>query len=185
MSKRDKIKPEDFAMRPWLEEFCREFLRGHADPKPKIELRVAPSDLTIRFDPGHLHQVLWNLCSNASVHGTLPEQAPRIRVVAELDTQRNRPMLDVIDFGPGIAEAEARKIFEPFFTTKPRGTGLGLYISRELCEANRAQLQYLRAPDGGSCFRITFAQAGAKQSNPANNPLSVENSVPQWTYNAH
>ncbi|HXH04584.1 MAG TPA: ATP-binding protein [Candidatus Competibacteraceae bacterium] len=173
MSKRDKLRPEDFALKPWLEHFCREFLRGHREPKPKIEIRVQPAELFIRFDPSHLHQVLWNLCQNASAHGTPPDQLPRFRLAAGLDAIRHRPYLDVIDFGPGIPETEARKIFEPFFTTKPRGTGLGLYIAREMCEANRAQLQYLRSPEGGSCFRITFAQTGRQDREP------------QWKYGTH
>jgi two-component system sensor histidine kinase PilS (NtrC family) len=64
--------------------------------------------------------------------------------------------MEVRDAGPGIPENVA-KLFEPFFTTRSKGTGLGLYLARELCEANRAQLQYLPSPEGGSCFRITFA----------------------------
>lgn len=156
MSKRDKIKPEDIELRSWLEEFCKDFLRAHSDPRPRMEIKVNPPDLTVRFDPGHLQQVLWNLCRNAVLHGTPADQLPRVR----LDEQRKRPVLDIVDFGTGIPDAEARKIFEPFFTTTPKGTGLGLFISREMCEANRGQLQYLRANDGGSCFRISFAQMG-------------------------
>jgi len=49
-----------------------------------------------------------------------------------------------------------QKLFEPFFTTDASGTGLGLYIARELCEANGAMIEYKRAIDGGACFRITF-----------------------------
>ncbi|MDQ2695893.1 MAG: ATP-binding protein [Pseudomonadota bacterium] len=162
LSRRDKAKPEDFALKPWLENFGREFLRGQGEQTPQLEIRVLPEDLTIRFDPTHFYQVLWNLCTNACQHGAYPGQTPRIRLSASLDQVRGRPVLEVVDFGPGIPEAEAKKIFEPFFTTQARGTGLGLYISREMCEANRAQLQYLRPPVGGSCFRITFAKP-AKQ----------------------
>jgi two-component system sensor histidine kinase PilS (NtrC family) len=123
----------------------------------------------VRFDPSHLHQVLWNLCSNACIHGTFAGQPPRLRVAAGLDTLFNMPYIDVHDFGQGIPESEVKKIFEPFFTTKAQGTGLGLYISREICEANGAQLQYLRPSEGGSCFRIMFAK-----------PINQEKE-PQWT----
>ncbi len=167
MSKRDKIRPEDFAFKPWLDEFCKEFLRAHGEPRPKLELKVNPSDLWVRFDPSQLHQILWNLFTNAVLHGTPSDQAPRIRVQATLDPLRQRPMLDIMDFGNGIPDAESKKIFEPFFTTKAKGTGLGLFIAREMCEANRAQLQYMRSPDGGSCFRITFAQQGRQQTKEA------------------
>ena len=165
LSRRDRTRPEDFTLQPWLEEFCREFLRAYKERTPNIAIQVQPVDLAVRFDPSHLYQILWNLCTNAYLHGALPtEQTPRIRLTAGRDKARLRPFLDVIDFGPGIPEAEAGKIFEPFFTTKPRGTGLGLYISREMCEANRAQLQYLRSPQGGSCFRITFANSSKQES---------------------
>jgi two-component system sensor histidine kinase PilS (NtrC family) len=157
LSRRDRIKPEDIDLPDWLEEFRQEFLRSRKDPLPELELQAQAPDLTIRFDVGHLHQVLWNLCANACLHGALPDEIPRIRLRAgRQDTVRAKPFLEVIDQGPGINEAEARKLFEPFFTTKAQGTGLGLYMSREICEANGAQLQYIQLPKG-SCFRITFA----------------------------
>ena len=156
LSRRDRAKPDDFELQPWLEGFCREFMRAQTELKPELEVRVEPADLSVRFDPSHLHQILWNLCNNACIHGPRPGATPRIRLVATLDRGRGRPYLDVLDFGPGISEAEGRKIFEPFFTTKTQGTGLGLYISREMCEANRSQLQYIQPTEGGCCFRITF-----------------------------
>ena len=164
LSKRDKTQPEDFILKPWLDNFSQEFLRGHSEQMPQLQLRVQPEDLAIRFATSQLQQILWNLCTNACVHGTPSGQTPKIRLVAALDPVRFRPYLDVIDFGPGIPEAEAKKIFEPFFTTKPRGTGLGLYIAREMCEANRGQLQYIRTPEGTSCFRITFANPSKQVS---------------------
>ena len=157
LSRRDRAKPENFMLKPWLEEFCREFLRGHGDNTPQLELAVQPPDLSVYFDPVHLHQVLWNLCSNACRHGTPSGQSPRLRLMAGLDTTAAKPVIAVYDFGPGIAEGDVKKIFEPFFTIKSQGTGLGLYIAREICEANSARLQYIRPPEGGSCFRITFA----------------------------
>ncbi|MCF7545768.1 ATP-binding protein, partial [Pseudomonas petrae] len=67
------------------------------------------------------------------------------------------PTLEVLDDGPGVAEEHLAKIFEPFFTTESKGTGLGLYLSRELCESNQASLNYTPREGGGSCMRITFA----------------------------
>lgn len=156
LSRRDRAKPDDFELLPWLENFSREFMRAHHEQKPEVEFQVDPATLSVRFDPSHLHQILWNLCINACLHGTRPGATPRVKISAKLDQARARPYVDVIDFGPGISEAEGRKIFEPFFTTKTQGTGLGLYISREMCEANRSQLQLLQPEEGGCCFRITF-----------------------------
>ena len=70
---------------------------------------------------------------------------------------QGRPYIDVLDCGLGVDKNTADKIFEPFFTARSGGTGLGLYISRELCELNRATLLYLDRPGGGSIFRIVFA----------------------------
>ena len=73
--------------------------------------------------------------------------------------RRTNRYLDIIDYGPGIAATEVDKLFEPFYTTSDQGTGLGLYLAREICEANGARLVYLPLPSGsGSCFRINFAR---------------------------
>ena len=169
LSRRNNAKPEDFTLKPWLNAFVQEFCRGQGSKTPQLALELQVDALQVRFDPSHLHQVLWNLCSNACIHGTFAGQPPRLRVAVGLDTLYNMPYIDVHDFGQGIPESEVKKIFEPFFTTKAQGTGLGLYISREICEANGAQLQYLRPSEGGSCFRIMFAK-----------PINQEKE-PQWT----
>jgi len=67
-----------------------------------------------------------------------------------------RPCLDVIDTGPGVAAADRDSIFEPFFTREVSGTGLGLYLARELCEVNQASLTLYDSGPEGSCFRIRF-----------------------------
>ena len=158
LSRRDKAKPEPIVIKPWLDTFCEEFLRGYGDNSPQINIDVQPNDLIVRFDSGHLRQVLWNLLTNACVHGSKAQQRPRIVLVVAINDSSNsaKPVLDVIDFGSGISELESQRIFEPFFTTKTQGIGLGLYISRDICEANRGQLQYIRTEHGGSCFRISF-----------------------------
>ncbi|WP_162235621.1 ATP-binding protein, partial [Pseudomonas tremae] len=73
------------------------------------------------------------------------------------DRQSDLPILEVQDDGPGVSEQHLAKLFEPFFTTESKGTGLGLYLSRELCESNQAHLEYVPRQGGGSCLRITFA----------------------------
>ena len=68
-----------------------------------------------------------------------------------------RPVVDVADRGPGIPEAVVAQLFRPFYTTSEHGTGLGLYIARELCRANEATLEFVPVPGGGSCFRLAMA----------------------------
>jgi two-component system sensor histidine kinase PilS (NtrC family) len=62
----------------------------------------------------------------------------------------------VLDRGPGIPEGVVAQLFRPFFTTSEHGTGLGLYIARELSRANQAQLEYVPVPGGGACFRVVM-----------------------------
>jgi len=97
--------------------------------------------------------VLVNLCQNGLRHaGTSPHLLIQCRKESS-----GAVRLDVTDNGPGIEAQTAEQMFEPFFTTATSGTGLGLYIARELCEINQARLSYLRSDSGGSCFRIHFA----------------------------
>ena len=65
-------------------------------------------------------------------------------------------IVQVKDDGAGVRPEAIPQLFEPFFTTDATGTGLGLYIARELCEANDARLEYVQVPGGGGCFRITM-----------------------------
>jgi len=74
-------------------------------------------------------------------------------------------VLEVEDDGPGVAPDALPKLFEPFYTTDSRGTGLGLYIARELCEANGARIEYRQGAGGGACFRIAFALPANEQGD--------------------
>ncbi len=159
LARRDRVKPEPVALGSWLESFIQEFTLAPDGPSPEWRANLASADLTISFDPHQLRQVLWNLSANACQHGARPGQRPRVELRAGLENERGRPFLEVRDEGPGVTPEHLEHLFEPFFTTRAKGTGLGLYLARELCEANRAQLQYLPITGGGSCFRITFAPA--------------------------
>jgi len=92
---------------------------------------------------------------NALHYGRLPGTPARIRV--RVHTIGTQPCIDVVDRGPGIPEPIAAQVFRPFFTTSEHGTGLGLYIMRELCRANQATLDFLPVPGGGACFRLSLA----------------------------
>jgi len=144
--------PRAIALGPWVEDFLTEFEASRPGVRGFIGCRVEPPQLAVRVDPGQLHQVLWNLCDNALQHAGDP---PRIAVEAGVGAHTGRPYLDVADNGPGIPHEDLDRVFEPFFTTRDQGTGLGLYIARELCEGNQAALT-LEQWRGGCRFRITF-----------------------------
>ncbi len=80
----------------------------------------------------------------------------RLQINGGISPESGNPFTEVIDNGPGIPPETVRQIFEPFFTTENAGTGLGLYIARELSESNRLRLEYVPIPTGGSCFKLTF-----------------------------
>ena len=157
LSRRDSGRPESLPLKGWLAEFAEEFVGTLELQEGEFTIGDVPTDLAVRMDRSHLRQVLWNVCDNAVKYasetgGILVEvQAGRM-----LDG-RGRPYIEILDCGLGVDAAAADKIFEPFFTARSGGTGLGLYISRELCELNRATLVYLDRPGGGSIFRIVFA----------------------------
>jgi two-component system sensor histidine kinase PilS (NtrC family) len=112
----------------------------------------------VRVDPAHLHQILWNLCENSLRHGQSQSEgtATHIEIKVLRTGKPDRIELDILDRGPGVPAEIAEHIFEPFYTSSPRGTGLGLFIARELCECNHARLSYEPRAGGGSCFRILF-----------------------------
>jgi two-component system sensor histidine kinase PilS (NtrC family) len=155
LSRREATRPQLIALRPWVHSFIAEFVstlelfenQVHAGPGEDVE---------VRMDPGHLHQIVWNLCENAVKYAS---EAGGVAV--ELSWGRmagsRRPYLEVADRGPGVADELRDRVFEPFATTRSGGTGLGLFISRELAECNRAALTYEPRRGGGSVFRIVFA----------------------------
>ena len=115
-------------------------------PRSQIGFLEESDDLEVRFDPSHLHQVVWNLCDNALKYGEARDGISLEIKLGRLNPS-NRPYLEVTDRGPGIEVQAVDRIFEPFFTGRKGGTGLGLFIARELCQLNRAILLY-EARDG-------------------------------------
>lgn len=150
LGRRDRAQPEALQWQTFLSGFLEE-LALH-DGSAARRVLVGTGDVELRFDRGHLYRVLWNLLGNALRHASLADGAVRLEAVPA--AAANRVELHVVDDGPGVDEAQRNQVFEPFFTTHGAGTGLGLYIARELCEASGARLELL--DDGpGAHFRIT------------------------------
>jgi two-component system sensor histidine kinase PilS (NtrC family) len=156
LSRREATKPTRMTLGDWIEEFLAEFCETMQVPEAQIALQEEARDLEVRFDPSHLLQVVWNLCDNAIKYGEA-----RAGISVEIKFGRlnpsNRPFLEVADRGPGIEPHAVDRIFEPFFTGPKGGTGLGLFIARELCQLNRAILLYEPRGGDGSVFRIVFS----------------------------
>ncbi|GHD48506.1 two-component system, NtrC family, sensor histidine kinase PilS [Marinobacter persicus] len=145
----------------WLEEFRAEFRQTDHDGSPVyIELYVKSSLPAARFDKTQIEQVMVNLCDNGLRYSKQQTGENRIQLHAGATADGERAYIDVRDFGPGISPEHHNSVFEPFFTTEKTGNGLGLYLARELCEANQAHLSLVDDDQPGCRFRITFAHPG-------------------------
>lgn len=159
LSRREAIRQERIDLNAWLNGFLSEFCQTMQIPDSAVQVSYSARQLDVRADASHLHQVLWNLCENALKYG----RRDGVETVFEIRTERtsvnNRPYLEVADRGPGIDAKDSERIFEPFFTSgnSQGSTGLGLFIARELANANGAILIYEARQGGGSIFRLIFA----------------------------
>jgi two-component system sensor histidine kinase PilS (NtrC family) len=153
LSRRDSTRQERIDLSAWLAGFLAEFRQTLQLEDDRIVVESPLPALEVQFDPSHLHQVVWNLCDNALKHAAAVPVLLRWGRIALSD----RPFLEVVDRGTGIDPANAERIFEPFFSGGAGGTGLGLFIARELCQTNGAVLAYEARPGGGSIFRVVFA----------------------------
>ncbi|HBM48844.1 MAG TPA: histidine kinase, partial [Marinobacter sp.] len=161
LSRRRAADTELVDVASWLEEFRQDFLQTLDDDTPvQIELFCDDAIPAARFDKSQVEQVLVNLCDNGLRYSKQHSGQNRIQLAAGTSADGERAFVDVKDFGPGIAPEHRNSVFEPFFTTDKSGTGLGLYLARELCEANQAHLSLVEDGEPGCRFRITFAHPG-------------------------
>jgi two-component system, NtrC family, sensor histidine kinase PilS len=156
LSKREEAHLERLSLQAWCEEFEEEFCETMQWPRERLQASGASLELEIRVDPSQLRQIVWNLCENALKHGVResPDQVVELRYGRMSPTAR--PYLEIADRGPGVSPEYVERIFEPFFSGG-RGTGLGLFLARELAQANGATLLYEARQGGGSIFRLVFA----------------------------
>ncbi len=158
LSRQQRGTPEALNLHQWLIQFRDEWVSSHKLEAYQIQIQITPQDIEILFDSSQLHQVLWNLCSNAINHSHMEHSNIMIHIQGEIDKTTGQPYIDIIDNGPGIDKETQPHIFDPFFTTSKEGTGLGLYITKEVIESNRAKIRHIPPPSGGTCFRIYFQQ---------------------------
>lgn len=155
LSKRNDSRREKVALRAWLEHFLVEFSNEHAIEADTFQLSSSSECLYALIDPNHLKQIMDNLCQNALHYGHPGARQMILRSLKILHS----PCIEIIDNGSGISHEHLKHLFEPFFTTSTKGTGLGLYISKELAELNQAKLSYYLTDDKRSCFRLSLVDA--------------------------
>jgi two-component system, NtrC family, sensor histidine kinase PilS len=152
LNRRDRAHRETFLMGGFLRTFVSQFCQIEKVAEDVIDLKI-DTDPPVTFDRSHLNQVMWNLCRNALRYSQ--RKTDSIRISVRAGDPSNGVELAVADDGPGVPEAIRPHLFEPFFTTAASGTGLGLYIAREICDANHASLEYVEQPSG-AMFMVVF-----------------------------
>ena len=155
LNRRDRQQPDVVPLSEFMQSLIEEVVQAETIPQGAIIVDI-PSDLLVMFDRGHLSQIAWNLVRNAWQH--CQRQAGSIAIAARAGYMGDAVICELADDGPGVPAEFRAQIFEPFFTTRTGGTGLGLYIARELCDANGAALELLPKSPGAN-FRMTFKRA--------------------------
>ena len=110
----------------------------------------------VNVDPSQLTQILINLCENGLRYSFKKNGTASLILRVQTTDAPPTVLLDVIDNGEGISNDIAKHIFEPFFTTENNGSGLGLYIAKELSQMNGTRLDYVPNLQFGSQFRLTI-----------------------------
>ena len=128
-----------------MRSLTEEIVQAEGIPAGGVVIDIT-DDLLVMFDRGHLNQIAWNLVRNAWQHCQKREGS--IRIAARAGYMGDAVICELGDDGPGVPAEFRAQIFEPFFTTRPGGTGLGLYIARELADANGAALELLPKSPG-------------------------------------
>lgn len=151
-----KSNIKEIPLNRWVQENISHIKFPHY-PKAQLSFTACDSEPVVSVDPSQLMQILVNLCENGLRYSMKKTGVPSVHIKTQYSKQNNRAFLDIIDQGDGIPEEKQEFIFEPFFTTEKSGTGLGLYLARELSQINGAHLDYQKGPQG-SQFRLTFSQ---------------------------
>lgn len=156
LSKREETRFETISLAAWIDEFHEEFCETMQLPRERLMSSEATAAVEVRVDPSQLRQIVWNLCENAFKHGATDRPGEVVEIRHGRLSPTGRPFLQVMDRGPGVNPEHAERIFEPFYSGG-RGTGLGLFLARELAQTNGATLLYEPRHGGGSIFRLVFA----------------------------
>ena len=157
ISRREPPKPEQLLLESWLSAFVREYLNALNRPA-EVTIDCDYKELLIEFDPENLQRIFSNLLDNALRHSKQETGKETARIHIDVDSTLHQYQINMIDNGSGVAFADRAKLFEPFFTTMSEGSGMGLYLCKELCQINNADLDYRPTGKGESCFRISINQ---------------------------
>ncbi len=158
LSRRQLSKREKIQLNLWLDNYIQGFIYDTGSSLDNFKISTKATDLWVYMDAGHLKQIFDNLCSNALKYGDSTQ-----KIIIEISLIDNAPCITLYDNGKPIDQETANHLFEPFFTTSPSGTGLGLYISKELAELNQAKLSYAITDNNKSSFKLCLPKADSSK----------------------
>lgn len=156
LNRRDRTNQEQLNINHFVQEFYQQFCAVEKIDLSHFTLDLPAKENAIVFDRRHINQILWNLCKNGWRHSQQQIQSLQLKVHADKSGQFIHVV--VKDDGAGIDPNIQPHLFEPFMTTEKTGTGLGLFIARELAEANGAKLNYQSSAQGTQ-FSLTVKKA--------------------------
>jgi two-component system sensor histidine kinase PilS (NtrC family) len=159
LSRREQSEPEVVPLHLFLPEFSMEFETSKVNHSLDFQSVFDSDETYVLYDKSQLHQCLWKLLDNAADHASKNNMTPQVRLQLKTDTDSGYCVITISDNGPGIKPDQISKIFEPFYSTRKEGSGLGLYIARQLCEANQAELTVDSEFGEGAQFHIRMALA--------------------------
>ncbi len=156
LSRQGDTKIQSVDLGEWLPTFVNELILHQRLQQDDVVLEnITPG--IICFDKIQLYQVVSNICENGLRYS---QTTPLLKFTLGKRQGSGKPFLDIVDHGQGMTQEVVEHLFEPFFTTEFTGTGLGLYVAKEICEANQATLQLFSNTGTGCCFRIYFMNIG-------------------------
>lgn len=156
LNRRDRTNQDQFGINLFMQEFYQQFCAVEKIALANFTLDLPTKESTIVFDRRHINQILWNLCKNGWRHSQQHAQSLQLKVAGDKSGQFIH--ITIKDDGSGIDPNIQPHLFEPFMTTEKTGTGLGLFIARELAEANGAKLNYTSSSNGTQ-FSLTVKKA--------------------------
>jgi len=158
LSRQEHSRPEPVELNAFLKQLADEFKSTQTAKNLDFHLLIETGKTFVVFDKSQLHQTLWKLLDN-TVHHASVKRPPRAELRMRKDESAGYCVITVEDNGPGIPKSRIEDIFEPFYTTRKEGSGLGLYIARQLCEANQGELTVDSQPGIGTAFHIRMGLA--------------------------
>ena len=167
LSRHEKSRPDIFELVPFLTEISEETKNSLPGIRLTLDIDPEEKETLVLFDRSQLHQAVWKLLENANRHACLDAAIPQVVLSMKHLQRTGYCVITVEDNGPGIPETNIERIFEPFFTTHKQGSGLGLYIARQLCDVNQAELTVDSVTNSYCRFHIRLALARSERAKVA------------------